>query len=326
MLKDKLLCLDDRLKPILDEELKEAVLSWQHWLAYESQVSENTLSSYKCDMFYFLEFMNIHEGEVLTIEILKNLKITDFRSYLASETRKGHSSASLARAMSTTRSFFRWLDKNKQVHNPNISIVKSPKHLRNIPRSLDEKDIEDVIEVIEKLHKKEWLNKRDKAVFYVLYGCGLRIGEAMALNYGVVPDNGGTMVITGKGNKQRIVPILPIVAKAIKDYISKCPHKFKKGKALFLGTQGKRLDAGVLQRNMRKIRRKLSLSETITPHSLRHSFATHILNSGGDLRSIQELLGHSSLSSTQIYTDIDIKKIATIYDDTDSSKTKKSSF
>ena len=214
--------------------------------------------------------------------------------------------------MSTIRNFFRFLDRTGRVSNATIKAVRSPKPKPPIPKPISIEDSLDVIKAVSQLSDTPWISKRDVAVFTLLYGCGLRIDEALSLNNVDKPD-GDVMTVTGKGNKQRIVPILPIVCDAIKVYIEACPFAEQPDKPLFVGARGGRLNAGGVQRQMRKVRHRLGLPSTATPHALRHSFATHLLSAGGDLRTIQELLGHSSLSTTQRYTSVDTKRLLEVY-------------
>jgi integrase/recombinase XerC len=195
--------------------------------------------------------------------------------------------------------------------------VKTAKPPRSVPKALDELSAIEVVEIIGDLQKEPWMGKRDRAVLLLLYGCGLRIGEALALDLEQVRGLGAnldTIKVTGKGDKQRLVPVLPIIVRAIEDYIIACPYDLTSDGPLFIGKRGKRLTARVIQRQMAVLRTRLQLSATATPHALRHSFATHLLAGGGDLRTIQELLGHSSLSTTQRYTEVDVARLKSVYD------------
>lgn len=193
-------------------------------------------------------------------------------------------------------------------------MLRTPRLPHGIPKALAEDEACDAIAAIEDADTAPWVGKRDRAMFTLLYGCGLRIGEALSLDRHQAP-RGDTMAVTGKGNKQRLVPVLPAVAEAIADYLAACPHPLKPDDPLFVGVRGGRLQAGIVQRRMRDLRRELGLPETATPHALRHSFATHLLAGGGDLRTIQELLGHASLSTTQRYTAVDGGRLAAVYRD-----------
>ena len=215
--------------------------------------------------------------------------------------------------MSTVRGFFRYLEKHGLGHNPALGAVRTPKVPKSVPKALDIAEALESVEAVADFTDTPWIAKRDIAVLMLLYGCGLRIGEALALNRHQAP-RADTMVVTGKGNKQRLVPVLPVVREAVEDYLAACPRPLEPDDPLFIGARGKRLDASVIQKQMRKIRILFGLPETATPHALRHSFATHLLAGGGDLRTIQELLGHASLSTTQRYTDVDSARLMAVYE------------
>ncbi len=299
-----------------EADVRAAIGDWLSWLAHEKRVSDHTYAAYARDLAAFLAFMTEHLGATPDFTALTGLAVADFRSYLARRTSAGIARSSIARGMSVLRSFFRFLDRAGHVHNPAVRAVRSPRLPQAVPRPLAPDEALDVIREVASLSDKPWIAKRDVALFTLLYGCGLRIAEALGLDRRDIPlDDSGRdiMVITGKGGKQRIVPMLPIVISSIDDYLAVCP--FKGGdRPLFLGARGGRLNPGVVQRQMRRLRAALGLPETATPHALRHSFATHLLGAGGDLRSIQELLGHESLSTTQRYTKIDAERLLKVYD------------
>jgi integrase/recombinase XerC len=290
-----------------------AIEDWRAWLTDERRASVHTLDAYSRDLSAFFAFMAEHLGFAPGLQDLEALKVTDFRSWLARRATDGKSRNSTARAMSTIRGFFRHLEKRGLVHNPAVTAVRTPKVPKSVPKALDVAEALEAVETIADFTDTPWIGKRDIAILMLLYGCGLRIGEALSLNRGQVPE-GDVMTITGKGNKQRIVPVLPVVREAIDDYLAACPYAQERTDPLFLGARGKRLQAGVLQKAMRNVRIVLGLPETATPHALRHSFATHLLAGGGDLRTIQELLGHASLSTTQRYTDVDSARLLAVYD------------
>ena len=228
--------------------------------------------------------------------------------------------ASTARTLSTLRSFFRFLERRGLASNGAIGVVRTPKVPKSVPKALTEEDALDALGAVSGLAGEPWVALRDTALLAVLYGCGLRIGEALGLNRGQIPDLAAaaetttTLTVTGKGGKQRVVPVLPAVARTLADYVVACPFDPGADGPLFVGVRGKRLNAGVAQRRMREVRAKLNLPDSATPHALRHSFATHLLAGGGDLRTIQELLGHASLSTTQRYTDVDARRLSAVYD------------
>jgi integrase/recombinase XerC len=289
-----------------------AIEDWRAWLAHERRVSTHTLDAYGRDLAAFLGFISEHLGFAPGLADLEALKSTDFRAFLANRAIRGLSRSSTARAVSTLRGFFRFLERGGLAANAAIGAVRSPKVPRLVPRALAPDEALDMVDKADVVSDEPWIGKRDTALFTLLYGCGLRIGEALGLNRGDLPK-GDTMVVTGKGNKQRVVPVLAVVREAIDDYLAHCPHGVGKAGPLFLGARGGRLNAGVAQRQMRRLRVLLGLPETATPHALRHSFATHLLAGGGDLRTIQELLGHASLSSTQRYTEVDTESLMAVY-------------
>ncbi|HJN22921.1 MAG TPA: tyrosine recombinase XerC [Rhodospirillales bacterium] len=289
-----------------------AIMDWRAWLAHERRMSTHTLDAYGRDLAAFLDFVAEHLGFAPGLRDLENLTTTDFRGYLAKRNTFGLARTSTARAMSCLRGFFHFLDHNGIAHNAAIGAVRTPKIPQSLPKALSEEEALDALGAIGDLSDELWIGKRDTALITMLYGCGLRVGEALALNRGQAPKS-ETMVVTGKGSKQRLVPVLPIVANAIGNYLAACPHALGNDDPLFVGARGKRLNPGIAQRQMRRLRARLGLAETATPHALRHSFATHLLSGGGDLRTIQELLGHASLSTTQRYTAVDAGRIVQVY-------------
>ncbi|CAA7612743.1 tyrosine recombinase XerC [Magnetospirillum sp. SS-4] len=293
-------------------DLARAVGAWRQWLADEKRASVHTLDAYGRDLAAFLSFLAEHLGGEPDLAALAGLGVGDFRAYLARRSGDGLGRASLARAMSTLRGFFRFLDRHDLVHNPALKAVKSPRPPRSVPKPLAADEAMEALNNAAELHDEPWLAARDVALFTLLYGCGLRLGEALALRRRDAP-HGDTLMITGKGKKQRVVPVLPVVRDAIADYLRLMPFSAAPDQPMFLGARGGALNPGVVQRQMRRLRQALGLAETATPHALRHSFATHLLAGGGDLRTIQELLGHSSLSTTQRYTEIDAARLTEIY-------------
>ena len=294
-----------------------AIEDWQAWLAHERRISNHTLDAYSRDLGSFLRFTAEHLGYAPGLQDLRALEPADFRGFLADRQARGLARSSTARAMSTLRNFFKFIERQGLVENAAIGGIKTPKVPRSVPKALDEVDALETVSVIEDLSEEPWIGKRDAAVLFLLYGCGLRIGEALGLDRDQVAEPGNamdTIVVTGKGDKQRLVPVLPVVTKALGDYIDACPHDLALDGPLFVGKRGKRLSARMIQRQMGRVRALLGLPETATPHALRHSFATHLLAGGGDLRTIQELLGHASLSTTQRYTEVDAGRLKSVYD------------
>lgn len=295
--------------------LAEAICCWQDWLRTERRVSGHTMDAYGRDLASFLAFLHDHLGKTADISSLGELKPADFRSYLARRANEGIARSTIARAMSTLRNFFRYLDKTGRVHNPAAKTVKTPRLPTSIPKALDEIDALDAIRAAGALQDEPWLAARDQALLLLLYGCGLRLGEALSITW-ATPTDADVLRVLGKGRKERIVPILPIVRAAIASYRDLCPFKNAGAAPLFLGRRGKPLSPRIIQRQMETLRAQLGLHEQATPHALRHSFATHLLAKGGDLRTIQELLGHASLSTTQRYTAVDERHLIRTYQDT----------
>ncbi|MCW8836035.1 MAG: tyrosine recombinase XerC [Rhodospirillales bacterium] len=298
----------------------KAIGDWRDWLAHEKRCAAHTLAAYERDIAAFLRFITEHIGYRPGLGDLDALTTADFRSYLARRNAEGAARSSIARGMSSLRSLFRFLDRTGRGSNAAIRNIRTPRLPRSVPKALDEGEAAETIATVAELSETdwfekrglEWVGKRDVALLLLLYGCGLRIGEALGLNRRDAPK-GETMMITGKGGKQRVVPILSIVRDAIDAYIASCPIDPGQTGPLFIGARGNRLQARVVQRRMQTLRLLLGLPETATPHALRHSFATHLLAGGGDLRTIQELLGHASLSTTQRYTEVDSARLTEVY-------------
>jgi len=294
-------------------DLLAAVAAWRDWLGGEKRASPHTLDGYARDLAAFLAFLADHQGGEPGLAALAELRPSDFRAFLAHRGDQGLARSSLARTMSTLRGFFKFLDRGGLVHNPALAAVKSPRPPRSLPKPLAAEEALEAVATAGELHDEPWLAARDVALFTLLYGCGLRLGEALAMTRGDLP-RGESMVITGKGRKQRLVPVLPVVRQALAEYLRLSPYPPGMEQPLFVGARGGRLNPGVVQRQMRRLRGLLGLPDTATPHALRHSFATHLLAGGGDLRTIQELLGHASLSTTQRYTAVDAAKLMNVYD------------
>ena len=290
------------------DDVVRAAREWQSWLAVERRSSPHTFTAYERDLAFFLDFMAEHLGAPPDLKALGALRAADFRSWLAARAQTGAARTSTARALAVVRSFFRHLDRAGKASNGAIGTVRTPKLPEAVPRPVTVRDALALIAAAPGNARVDWIGKRDQALFTLLYGCGLRIAEALSLNRADVPA-GDALVVTGKGRKQRMVPVLPRVTAAIEAYLAACPFGDGADSPLFVGARGERLQAGIAQRAMRSLRRALGLPENATPHALRHSFATHLLEGGGDLRSIQELLGHASLSTTQRYTKVDAAKI-----------------
>ena len=294
---------------MLDRELKKQMQRWIDWLRTQRNYSPHTIQSYVSDLEIFLEYL---AKEKVSLNDLKKIDIRGFRNFFSLRAKRGISRTSIAREESSVRNFFKWLDDNGIMRNTAIFQISTPKLPKVLPRSLDVNTMFDVIDQATQDCSEPWIGTRDRAILTLLYGCGLRISEALSLNVEDI-NHSEFVKIKGKGNKDRYVPILPIVIDRIEAYKKTCPYKLREGDALFLGAKGERLTPRIIQRKLQKIRVKLNLPDNITPHALRHSFATHLLAQGSDLRSIKELLGHASLSSTQRYTDVNLEKIQKEY-------------
>lgn len=291
----------------------QLVEGWLQSLSNERRLSPHTIAAYRRDLVAFLEFLAGHIGEPIKPVRIAATDLADFRAFLAARRRAGCSTRSLARNISSLRAFYRFLERSAGIRNDAISVLRGPKQPRRVPRPLNEADAHEVVEMSGAFATADWIALRDIAVMLLLYGCGLRIGEALALTREHFEDR-RSLRVTGKRGKQRLVPLLPIVREAVDAYLAKCPYAIGPGAPLFRGARGGPLGARAVQKAMAQARRALGLPETATPHALRHSFATHLLAGGGDLRAIQELLGHASLSTTQMYTQLDDDALMSVYE------------
>jgi integrase/recombinase XerC len=293
--------------------------AWRDWLKSERRLSGHTRLAYEHDVATFISFMTSYLGATPTLEALAKLKPAEFRAWLAERARLGLARSSTARAFSSVRSFFHFLDKRGLAHNTSVDTIQTPKLPHSVPKALSERDMGELLDARPDAARAPWIDLRDSAVLLLLYGAGLRIGEALGLSKGAVDGllRGGedTLSVTGKGNHTRLVPLLPQALEAMAAYRDACPFMAALGPndAFFVGLRGAPLDPAIVQKRVRDLRHALGLAETVTPHALRHSFATHLLGAGGDLRTIQELLGHASLSTTQRYTDVDAERLNEVY-------------
>jgi integrase/recombinase XerC len=281
-----------------------AVQGWLRHLKTERRMSEKTLEAYSRDMGQFAQFMGDHLGGAPANRDLAELTVSDFRAFLARRRMQGVESRTLARQLSSLRSFYRHAEKAGLFRNPALSALRSPKLPHAVPKPLSPEKARDVAkgDALATDETPRWVLARDQAVLTLLYGCGLRISEA--LNLTTAQAEATTLSITGKGNKTRLVPLLPVARAAIAAYRDLCPFALSPKEPMFRGVKGGPLNARNIQLLIARLRGALGLPETATPHALRHSFATHLLANGADLRVIQELLGHASLSTTQVYTEV----------------------
>lgn len=305
--------------PVAESDVEAALRQWFAYLSTERNLAEKTQEAYGRDLKCFLGFIARHLGEPATLKSLGGLKLRDFRAFLAARRNDDVSSRSLARSLSAIRMFFRFLDRRGILKNDAVRAIQTPKLPHGVPKPLS---VEAAGSVTSKTgvgahaDAPDWVIARDAAVLTLLYGSGLRISEALALDRGEAPvGRRDVLRITGKGGKERVVPVLPVAQDAIARYLELCPFALAPKGPLFIGVKGKRLSARVIQLLMQRLRGAFALPDTATPHALRHSFATHLLGHGADLREIQELLGHASLSTTQIYTEVDAARLLKVYDD-----------
>lgn len=295
--------------PYAGPEVEPEIGAWLDYLITEKRVADNTVEAYTRDIEQFLEFLFSHLAGLASLKDLAGLEPRDFRAFLADRRRDGVSNRTVARNLSAIRSLFRFLEKKGVLTNPGLSAITSPKIAHSVPKPLN-------VEAAKRLAspdpllaagEQKWISARDTAVLTLLYGCGLRISEALSLQLRDAPikPEHQILTITGKGGKMRQVPVLPVAREAIAKYLELCPHVLAAEGPLFVGARGKALSPRIIQLVVARLRGALALPDTATPHALRHSFATHLLSAGGDLRAVQELLGHASLSTTQIYTEVD---------------------
>lgn len=299
------------LIPAADDVLA-ALAGWTAWLQKERRAAAHTVESYRLDIADFMRFVAAYRGGAVRCTTLADLTLTDFRAWLSADAARALSAASRARAVAGVRNFYRWMDRTGLLHNEAIDLLKTPKTPRRLPRPVTEDDAAALLTEAQDTPADPWIGLRDRALFTLLYGAGLRLGEALSLRRADI-EGRTEITVTGKGHKQRLVPLLPLVQDALATYESACPYPLPARGPLFLGARGKALNPAVAERNLRALRRTLGLADSVTPHALRHSFATHLLHAGADLRTLQELLGHSSLSTTQLYTRIEPAQLQATY-------------
>ncbi len=300
---------------ICKPDVAAAIEDWIDHLGSERRLAERTLEAYERDTTQFLRFLTSYEGEAVALRHLESLKPKDFRAFLATRRRDGAQTRTLARGLAGIRSFLSFLEERGEVNAAGAAAVRTPRLPRTLPKPIPIEEAKAIVSTDLAFEDTPWVEARNAAVFTLLYGCGLRISEALSLTPAIAPKTGDkSLKIRGKGNKERLVPVLPVVVEAIESYKEQCPFHLSANSPLFRGVRGGPLNPRMIQLAMQKIRSALGLPDTATPHALRHSFATHLLSEGGDLRSIQELLGHASLSTTQIYTEVNSAQLLDAYD------------
>lgn len=299
----------ENMNALCAADLAERLQEWRDWLRSEKNMSRHTIRAYESDLTHFIRFLQDHFGKPPALEDISQLHLRDFRSWLSNKAMGGATNASRARSLSGVKNFLHWMDRQGILHNAAIANVRTPKLAHKLPRPLHENQ---AFALLDAAVAAGWTHLRDRALFMLLYGSGLRIDEALSLNMCDLPQDGFLRVV-GKGRKERQVPVLAVVENTLKTYLEACPFPIDPERAIFLGARGQRLNQGVAQRALRSLRVTLGLPETATPHALRHSFATHLLQNGANLREIQEMLGHASLSTTQRYTEVNAEELMKIY-------------
>ncbi|MCW5709910.1 tyrosine recombinase XerC [Shinella sp.] len=299
---------------IADPTLMAERQGWLAALAEERRLSDNTLDAYERDTRQFLAFLTQHLAAPARLKDIGDLRPADLRGFLAARRRDGAGARTLGRGLAGLRSFLRHLERKGLANAAGASAVRSPKQPKSLPKPLSDRQAIAVVDAHEQLAEEPWIRLRNAAVLTLLYGCGLRISEALSLTPADFSGAPTALRITGKGDKTRIVPLIAPALAGVEDYIKLCPFPLAEDKPLFRGARGGPLQPAIIQREMQKLRGALGLPDSATPHALRHSFATHLLAGGGDLRTIQELLGHASLSTTQVYTGVDSARLLEIYD------------
>ena len=287
----------------------------QTWLDQQKALNgaaSNTITAYQTDVLGFLGFITLHKGEAQGLGALSQITLSDMRSWMASERGRGVGARSLARSLSAVKTFYRWLSEREGFEPTAVLSTRAPKFHKKLPRPLAPEAATQLLETVADQPQEDWIAARDQAVITLLYGCGLRISEALGLTRADVPLP-DVLRIKGKGGKERIVPVLPAARAAVDRYLSLFPGLLEPQDRVFRGARGGPLAARMIQKAMENARLQLGLPSTATPHAMRHSFATHLLNAGGDLRAIQELLGHASLSTTQAYTAVDTARLMEVY-------------
>ncbi|HJD57439.1 MULTISPECIES: tyrosine recombinase XerC [Rickettsieae] len=294
------------------QEILELIDKWQKYLKLQRNCSEHTIISYKNDLENFLNFLNHYNSEIITINSLRQVDIRLVRSWLSKRQQDNYLAASNSRGLSAIKNFYKYLEKTTNITCHAIFSIKSPKKAKILPKSLSQDDAQLSIEHIDNFTDLEWVEWRNKALLVLIYAAGLRISEALSITKSHLQDL-EFIKITGKGKKERIIPWTPIAKDFIEQYLNKLPYSIGEKDPIFLGKLGKKLQAPVFNRELIRLRRFYGLPEHLSAHSFRHSFATHLLENGAELRSIQELLGHKSLSTTQRYTKVSLKHLENIY-------------
>ena len=295
----------------VSQQVHAWVNAWEEQLRDIKRLSDHTLASYLYDIKDFCLFFAQHSGEEVTGDVIREMRISDLRSWIAWRNERNLSARSHGRALSTLRNFYRYLRKYEDIENSAIGQFSLRQTAIRLPRAVTVEQALQLIEEASWWDESSWVHLRDKAVMLLMYGCGLRISEALGIRWENFSDHHRKLRVTGKGNKEREIPVLPKIYGALEDYNRACPYSTEE--SLFFGKRGKPLHPAVFQKQFRILSREIGLPEQVTPHALRHSYATHLLGAGANLRDIQELLGHASLSTTQRYTHLDHERLQKEY-------------
>lgn len=298
---------------MISAQLTQSLGTWLDHQRALAGASENTIKAYQTDVLGFLGFMTRHNGDAQGLGPIARVTVRDMRAWMAHERGRGIGARSLARALSAVKSYYRWLAAREDFEPTAVLSTRAPKFQRKLPRPLEVDAAAAMIDTVEMQSADPWIAARDAAVLTLLYGCGLRISEALGLTGADVPLP-EVLRIKGKGDKERIVPVIDVARDAVTAYCKLCPYPQDAGLPLFRAVRGGPLGPRAIQKVMAQTRMQLGLPATATPHAMRHSFATHLLAAGGDLRTIQELLGHASLSTTQAYTSVDAAHLMSVYE------------
>ncbi len=299
--------------PFLAPALGAALSQWLQQVAALEGAAANTVEAYRRDVSHYLKFLSAHRGGAGGIASVARTTQSDLRAWMSEERNRGLSARSLARALSAVKAFTAWAADRTGTDATTVLSARGPKFRRTLPRPLSEEGAAEILTDIGSDAREDWIAARDTAIATLLYGLGLRISEALLLT-GADHPLPQTLRVTGKGGKTRLVPVLPVAAEAVADYVRHCPFDLTPDAPLFRGARGGPVNPRLIQAAMERARLRLGLPATATPHALRHSFATHLMTAGGDLRAIQDLLGHASLSTTQAYTAVDAARLMEVYE------------
>ncbi|MCD6035662.1 MAG: tyrosine recombinase XerC [Rickettsiales bacterium] len=305
----------ETIAAFLGTDLRNCLIRWQAWLEEEKRVSTHTLTAYLQDTTAFFTFLHQHLEEELTIASLDSLALQDMRSWLAHRQKKEFTPTSTARAISSVRNFFRFLTREGLITQDISREIRMPRLQKPVPKALGQEESLAAANSIDELSNESWIGKRDQAILLLLYGAGLRISEALGITQGQWAETSDSLHIRGKGNKERVVPLLPKIKRGVDEYLHACPHPLNAETPIFRGMRGDVLRASTFWKQLKQLQGYVGLPGHASAHAYRHSFATHLLEEGGDIRTIQRLLGHESIATTQRYTKVDSARLLRAYAD-----------